>query len=311
MASSLHFAHITDVHVSEHERSWGTLGTLAERLLRKAIAHLNTLDDLDFVLFTGDLLDRATPPELERLMAALGTLHKPWHLVAGNHDGYLDPQHPEAYAPHEALPLIDPRMADPPPEAQRACWSREVGTGMRLIGLDSRKPDTWAGEVGAEQLLWLMEELDAHRRDLILIAVHHPLHYLTPRNIAPWWSNFICTNGQQVEMLLDAFPNVRLVLSGHHHANHISRRGGRLHISTGALGGYPCMYRTIRLEQVGDGWRVQVSTHLAADEEEHKLALEALLESPIARRYKADDPSAWAQFVLGRPEDRTFEGVLR
>lgn len=311
MPLPLHFAHITDVHISEHEQSWGALGTLAERLLHKAIAQLNTLDDLDFVLFTGDLLDLATPSELERLVAALGDLHKPWHFVPGNHDGYIDPRHPEAYAPHEALPLIDPRLAHPLPEAQRAYWSRPVGEGIRLIGLDSRRPDTWAGEIGVEQMAWLMEELDAHRHELILIAVHHPLHYLTPRNIAPWWSNFICENGQQVEMLLDAFPGVRMVLSGHHHANHISRRGGRLHISTGALGGYPCTYRTIRLEPVRDGWRVQVVTHSPADERERKQALDALLESSIARRFDAHDPSAWAEFVLGKPRDRVFEGVLR
>lgn len=310
MSLSLHFAHITDVHISDNDRTWGTLGALSDHLLAVTIAQLNALDDLDFVIITGDVLDMATSPELERFTGLMRSLHRPWHFIPGNHDGYYHPEHPEAFAPHEAVPVIDPRMAEPVPHAQKAHWSRPVAEGARLIGLDSRKADSWGGEINGAQMAWLFDELEAHRRETIIVAVHHPLHNLTPKNMEPWWSNFICDNARQVEMLLDAYPNVRMVLSGHHHANQMRRRGGRLHISTAALSGYPCTYRTIRLEQVDGGWHAQVRTHTPADEATLKAACDLLLESDIARRFNRDDPEAWAEFAAGGSEDRAFEGLL-
>ena len=45
-ADALHFAHLTDIHLSAREESWGTLSSLAEHLLAETINHLNTLPDL-------------------------------------------------------------------------------------------------------------------------------------------------------------------------------------------------------------------------------------------------------------------------
>ncbi len=310
MATSIHFAHLTDIHISENDCSWSTIGPLAERLFAKAIDRFNTQDDLDFVLITGDVLDHATVVELDRFLHLLGELKKPWHFVPGNHDGFIDPEHPEAFKPHEAIPRIDPRMATPFPETQHAYWSRTVGDGIQLIGLDSRVPDDWSGEINTEQMAWLLNELDDHRHDLVLIAIHHPLHHLTHRNIEPLWSKFICRNGMQIEALLDAYPNVKLVMAGHHHANQIQRRGSRLHVNTASLSGYPCVYRTIRVKEENSGWRIQVHTHSPSDEETLKQALDMLRDSSIANRFSPGHPSAWIDFVAGRPEDLTFDGVL-
>jgi 3',5'-cyclic-AMP phosphodiesterase len=312
MLSPLTFAHITDVHLAEHGDSWGTLGSLSEHLLAKAIDRFNAQDDVAFVLITGDVLDRATPGELELFNALIGKLRKPWHYVPGNHDGYHDPDSPETLAPQEAVARIDPRLADPAPGPQRAFYSRAVADGLRLIGLDSRLPGTWNGLIGAEQLAWLRAELDACRDDQVIVATHHPLHNLSARNKQPWWSNFICDNGPEVEALLDAHPNVRLVLSGHHHASQLRERRSRLHVSTSALSGYPCAYRTIRLTP-GDGpgaVHVQVETVSLADEGTRKQAYDLLVESETAHLYDPADPSAWANFVAGRPQDQGFTGWL-
>jgi 3',5'-cyclic AMP phosphodiesterase CpdA len=309
--TSVTFAHLTDIHISEQDHSWGTLGTQAQRLLSEVILRLNTMDDLDFVLITGDALDVATPFELERFTALIKDLHQPWHFIPGNHDGYIDPRHPEAFAPHEAVPQIDPRMATPRPDVQRAYWSRPIKNGVRLIGLDSRMADTWNGEISSEQLAWLRSELETHRDDLVIVAIHHPISNLIARNSQLFWSNFICDNGPEVEALLDAYPNVRMVAAGHHHANRIIRRGGRLHVNTASLTGYPCSYRLIRLTQDGEGWQVSITTHSPASEEVLKLAYDLALESSIAGLYDPDDPAAWVRMTVGREADISCNCVLR
>ncbi len=307
---SVHFAHVTDIHISDQGDSWGALGGQAPRLLAACCERLNAVDDLDFVLITGDVLDRSTPVEVERFRDAIAVLHKPWHFVPGNHDGFYDPNHPDAYTPREAVELIDPRMADPEPDAQKAHWSRAVRPGVRLIGLDSRMGDDWGGVIDEAQFAWLKGELETHRGDLVIVGVHHPLRNLIPRNEKPWWSNFICDNGAQVEGLLDQYPDARLVLSGHHHANHIRRHNGRLHVVTAALSGYPCSYRTIRMTAQGSGWHTRIETHTVADDATLAGAYTMLLESNVAERYDADNPSRWVEFCVGRPGDRAFDGLL-
>ena len=310
MTASLYFAHVTDIHITDRRETWSTLGEEAPHLFRVCVEQLNRLEELDFVLITGDVLDMATPSELERFLAVLSELRKPWHFTPGNHDGFIDPDHPTAYKPHEAVPLIDPRMASPTPEAQRAYWSRSIRPGVRLIGLDSRMPDNWNGEINAAQLAWLEAELRACRDELVIVGVHHPLHRLGPHNTRLWWSNFICDNGAEVERVLGQHPGVKLVLAGHHHANQIRRRGGRLHVNTAALTGYPCTYRLIRMTPRSSGWRIQIESRPVADEALRKKAYDALIHSKTAHRFNPDDPSSWAAFCEGRIEDRTFEGEL-
>jgi 3',5'-cyclic AMP phosphodiesterase CpdA len=308
--SSLHFAHVTDVHISERGDSWATLGERGPYLLRECFARLNLIDDLDFVLITGDVLDLATPGELALFVDALSALRKPWHFVPGNHDGFIDEANPAAFRPAEAIPQIDPRMADPLPEANRSYWSRTVKPGVQLIGLDSRIADHWAGVIEAGQLDWLRGELDEHTDDLVLIAIHHPLHPLGPHNSLPWWENFIVRNGKAVERLLDQHSNVKMVISGHHHANQITRRNGRVHLSTAALSGYPCVYRTIRLAGEGGLWRAEIETYSVADETTCDLARRLMIESETARRLDSGNPAAWVAFCVGRPADRRFNGLV-
>jgi Icc protein len=310
MTTTLHFAQLTDIHLTEAPNTWGTLGTESGNLLRQGIADLNKMADLDFVLITGDAIDAATSAEIALFRDIVEGLEKPWYFVPGNHDGYNDPDSPGTLPAHEVVPRIDPRLAEPVPYVQKAYWSRTVKPGVQLIGLDSRMDDTFNGMVDANQLAWLERELDAHRDKLVLIAVHHPLRNLNPINKREWWSNFICDNGGQVEELLDRCPNVRVVLSGHHHANQIRQRNGRLHVSTGALSGYPCAYRTVRLTRQDAGWRAQIETRSPASDGVVKKAYDLLVGADVARWFNPDDPARWADFCAGEPDDRSFDGLL-
>lgn len=308
--TTFHFAHLTDIHISENGDSWGTIDT-ASVLLNTCIEQLNRIDDLDWVLITGDVMDRATKTELQCVIDALADLKKPWHFVPGNHDGYIDPNHPDAFRPHEAIPLLDPRMAEPTPHAQKAYWSRAAAPGVQLIGLDSRIANHWDGVVEADQVAWLGQELDAHRDDLVIIAVHHPLHNLGPHNEHGVFTNFICSNGEEVERVLDAYPNVKLVVAGHHHANQLARRNGRLHINTAALTGYPCVYRTVRVTKQPGGWHTGIETHTVADDNTLKRAFKAASAgSETAAQFNSDDLTAWPIFCKGRPEDLEFDGLI-
>lgn len=312
MSRTLRFAQLTDVHLNAANSSWRLPGSLPERLFTRTVDELNAHDDLDFVLITGDVLNGGSADEVARFREIIGKLEKPWHFIPGNHDGFYDPNYPNPLPPQEAVSRIDPRMAQPEPIPQHARWSRTAADGVQLIGLESRIADDWNGVINAEQMDWLRGELAAHQGDdLIIVAVHHPLHNLTPLNEKEPWSNFICDNGPAVEALFDEVPAVKLVLSGHHHASQIVQRAnGRLHVTTAPLTRYPCVWRDIRLTESGDSWSAHVETRSPATAGECWLALEKLKAGKTAKRYASDAQSAWAEFVRGRPEDRAFEVAL-
>jgi len=310
-ASSFHFAHVTDVHINQEGDAWQTLGGEAPRLLQETFDQLNQIPDLDFVLITGDVLDHATHGELDAFMEVLQTLEKPWHFVPGNHDGFVHESNPFALRPAEVMQTIDPRLADFDPDANRAFWSREVLPGVQVIGLDSRVSNDWGGVISPPQLDWLRRELDSSSyQDCVIVAVHHPVHKLSPVNEREWWNKFILSNGRIVERLFDIYSNVQMVLSGHHHCNHITLRNHRMHMVTAALTGYPCSYRTIRMQPTPDGWHAQVETHTIADPDTLALAENLLLESKTARDFDALDPSAWVLFCEGSEKDQEFDGII-
>jgi predicted phosphodiesterase len=311
MGISVHFAHLTDIHISERHQSFSTVSTLAAELFAEAVRLLNGIDDLDFVMITGDVLDTASRAEVEQYRDIVADLHKPWYFIPGNHDGFIDANFPDAMLPEEAVTLIDPRMADPTPYAQHAWWSRMIHPGVLLIGLDSRLADDWSGEVSPPQMEWLARELEDHKDDLVILTVHHPLHALGEHNFRGRFVKFICTNGEEVEALLDRYPNVKMVISGHHHANHMSfAKNGRLHVCTTALSGYQCVFRTIRLTQVDAGWKISVLTHSTADPHDVEKAYKVALADMMAHEYNPDNPEAWVDFCAGRPEDLTYDGIL-
>lgn len=300
------FAHMTDIHLSMKDTTWSTISESADDLLRSAVETFNAMDDLDFVMVTGDVLDVATHTELHRFTSIMRGLNKPWHFVPGNHDGYVDPNQPMAFRPHEAVPMIDSRMAQPRPDAQYAFWSREVGEGVRLIGLDSRYADHWNGKIEPHQVDWLREQLAAHAGDTIIMAVHHPLVNLHPIDDEEFFENFICDNGEEVAALLNESKAVKVLVHGHHHANRLIPMEGWLHVGTASLTGYPCTYRLIRVE----GDFVRVATHTIADVDVLEAAREVALNSDIAEMFNDDDHSAWVRFIDGDEGDLSFEGPI-
>lgn len=96
-STSLKFAQVSDVHFLENGSNT-TFKMIGEspRLLDDAVTQLNEHNDLDFVMFTGDLIDKPFEKELRAVLPHLENLNAPWYFAFGNHDrcigGYLTTQ---------------------------------------------------------------------------------------------------------------------------------------------------------------------------------------------------------------------------
>jgi outer membrane protein assembly factor BamB/predicted phosphodiesterase len=76
-AQTFKYAFVTDTHVGS---------STGEEDLRRTVADINKLTDIDFVLVTGDVTEMGTNDELKLAKSILDGLNKPFYTVPGNHD---------------------------------------------------------------------------------------------------------------------------------------------------------------------------------------------------------------------------------
>jgi outer membrane protein assembly factor BamB/predicted phosphodiesterase len=73
------FAFISDTHIGSPNGS-------AEEDLRRTVADINAMDDIRFVVITGDITELGTNEELKLAKQILDSLDVPYYIIPGNHD---------------------------------------------------------------------------------------------------------------------------------------------------------------------------------------------------------------------------------
>lgn len=310
--TTINFAQLSDIHISSLGNHHDLLSGQAPEILAGVVAELNQINDLDFVLITGDLFDTANQWEFDQFQQIIRKLEKPCYILPGNHDR-RGANAAEGLTRHDFARHFNPQYADRPaaPEAQAGYWSIEINPKVQLIGLDSIRDEDWGGIIDDAQLAWLPAELARHTGKLVIVGVHHPLHLLHPIDNDPAWTNFVCDNGPEMLTLLDEYPQVKLVLTGHHHLPRFDTVGPRLHLAHPSLVIYPCGFRTFRLTHQPDGhWRLQWQWHTSVDEPTLEKAHNLLIHTLNNMDIDAYFAEHWASTAFGKEIDRAGEIVL-
>ncbi len=73
------FAFLSDTHI-------GSPNGIAEEDLRRTVRDINAMDDIAFVVITGDITELGTPEELKMAKQLLDSLDVPYYIIPGNHD---------------------------------------------------------------------------------------------------------------------------------------------------------------------------------------------------------------------------------
>ena len=237
-ASSLKFAQISDVHFyTGDDNTSYKLRAESDKLLDDAIAQINETPNINFVMFTGDQIDKSFEKELRAFLPHAQKLVYPWYVTFGNHDtclgGYLTP---EVYLSmvHKANPSFD---------FKKPYYSFAPQKGYKVIVLDTIIRDrlTSNGQISEEQLEWLDKELDDAGKDTVLIFMHVPV-------IEPFASaSHLLLNANDVQTIIEKHKNPIAVFQGHYHAAKITQRDNVLYVSTPALVSYPNAFRIIKV----------------------------------------------------------------
>lgn len=310
--TTLYFAQISDIHISSLGDHHDLLSGRSAEFLVQIIDRLNRMEDLDFVLISGDLFDQADITELQQFQQVIHNLSTSCYIIPGNHDRRAADS-TEGLTRRDFARQFNPQFEHRPHArgAQAGYWSISLNSEVQLIGLDSIRDDDWGGVIDMLQFKWLKNELERHVDKLVIVAVHHPLHPLAPIDQDPAWSNFVCDNGPQILRLFDQHPQVKLVLTGHHHVTKVDTLGSRLHLACPSICIYPCAYRTFRLtRQADDTWQITWRIHNATDEATIAEARNAMINTWQEIGFEANFVEEHVALALGNDHDRNGSADL-
>ena len=236
--NNLRVAQISDAHFSSFEEntSYKFLKKSPE-LLDDVIFQINTSGPYDFVMFTGDLVNKPKVSELEKFITHANNLIYPWYAIDGNHDISIDgPLTKRKFL--ETLAANNDNM-----QQENIYYAFTPKKGFRVICLDSiiDYKLTSNGEISNEEFLWLTQELEKHAKDTIIVCSHVPI-------IEPFSSpNHKMQNEYEVRKLLKTHKNPLIVLQGHYHTTKIIQDDNMLVVACPSLVTYPNAFRVINI----------------------------------------------------------------
>lgn len=236
--NNLRVAQVSDAHFSSFEEntSYKFLKKSPE-LLDDVIFQINTSGPYDFVMFTGDLVNKPKVSELEKFISHANNLVYPWYAIDGNHDISIDgPLTKRKFL--ETLAASNDNM-----QQENIYYAFTPKKGFRVICLDSiiDYKLTSNGEISNEEFMWLTQELEKHAKDTVIVCSHVPI-------IEPFSSpNHKMQNEYEVRKLLKTHKNPLIVLQGHYHTTKIIQDDNMLVVACPSLVTYPNSFRVVNI----------------------------------------------------------------
>jgi len=247
----LNFVQISDTHISDSEDTSYKALSSSKELLKDAIEQVNNLKHVDFVMFTGDMVNEPLKKSYRDFFVLLTKLKYPSLTTFGNHDMAqmtgADSGAPDYISKDEALTII--RKCNPFYIFDRSYYAFSPRRDYRVIVLDTTIDEaiTANGRLTDEQAEFLKYEIEGHKDKVILIFEHHPV-------MEPFKSEHhkILNSDAYMDIIKQYKKTPIAIFSGHYHAAKIKQQGNILHISTPSLVTYPNAFRYVNITNYDD-----------------------------------------------------------
>jgi 3',5'-cyclic AMP phosphodiesterase CpdA len=246
------------------------LGLKTVLLTENAVAEINNIPGLNFVLVAGDLTQDAEPWNIDELRRILDQLTVPYFVVLGNHDLSRVPHEkkdqPVTLSKYTVAGAFVGRSGGMIPGM--TYYSHSVAKDLVLVSLDASRAQVFSpeaklndfgGKIDAGQMRWLDGVLKANQKKTVILLTHH--------NLVPWGEGdktnhnnfgwFRMDNADEVRSLLKK-NNVKLVFSGHRHiSTRYQKVDGTCYFIHPAISTYPMRYTVYDMTPKELSWEVK------------------------------------------------------
>lgn len=238
LAKEVKFIQISDSHFSNN-KSEATQREVenSKSVLEKTIADINTIPDVDFVMFTGDNIDQANTDDLKTFLKMANKLKFPYCVVIGNHEVFKS----QDLTKKEYMKIVSKYSKTCRPKGPNYVFFKN---GFVFIVVDGAKeviPGP-AGYFKQDTLKWFDKKLTQYKGHDVIVFQHFPI-------VDPYFNRTHTTyNKKEYEEVLKKHKNVIAIFSGHYHANGEQMVNGVYHASAPALVESPHNYKIVEIE---------------------------------------------------------------
>ena len=240
---NLKFAQVSDVHLATDEQntSYKMLENSSE-LLKDVVTQLNQATGLDFVMFTGDMINKPKTSQIMEFLKIAKDIKTPWYVTIGNHDVDFDGK----FTKKDLFTAISSHNLDFNETNPYYSFKKK---GFKILAIDTMIDSrvTANGEIDSKQLEWIDKEIkETSEKDVIVIFSHVPV-------VEPYSSeHHKLLNSTEVLKHLYSYNRPIIWLSGHYHSTKVIQDGKLLFISSPSLISYPNAYRIVNINSQKD-----------------------------------------------------------
>lgn len=210
-ARDIKFIQVTDVHLTQHNAKY----------LQEFVEDINNkYEDLDFIIFTGDNIDKANPKDLDTFLTIIKGLKARPYVIAGNHDLFKSKGMTKEYY----MQTVRKKLGSYHSNKSNYVFKKGDIVFITMNGVKELIPGA-NGYFRQEELIWLDKMLTKYKNKKLVIIQHFPL-----------LNTFVKTHQlykkEDYEQVLAKHNNVIAIVSGHYHENREEKEGDIYHIVT-------------------------------------------------------------------------------
>ena len=198
-AKDIKFVQITDLHLTSNENSIENF--------ERAINKINHTNGIDFVVFTGDNIDKANPEYLETFLRTAKKLNVPYYIEIGNHDCFRA----SGLSKKAYLQAINDNQLE---KVKSFNFVKKNGKYVYVFvdGVKETIPST-NGYYKDDTIKWLDKIITKNKKKQVIIFQHFPLFDIAEK------SNHNLYKADEYINMLKKHKNVLAIFTGHYHRN--------------------------------------------------------------------------------------------
>ena len=288
---------LPDINLSFKDKDGEILYKESLVILQDVLKTLNQEENLDFVVFGGDLTDNADGKfsDIPMFLDTVSELKAKYYAIIGDREAHLaDGFSKENFT--KEFDEFDNKTLD------QTFWEVEPVKNVLLIGLDTSIKNEENGYLNLHQLFWLDNILKNNRDKFTIIVMHHP-PLITTEIDKNKWQKYTLQKPDLFRQLINLYPQVKIVLSGHHHCNYVKKINEKLFMTQPSIVEYPNSFNILKIYPD----RVEVKNKKISFKQIIKEARKKLINSDYAKEFNSKNPKSVLKYNRGDKFSRQKE----